>query len=64
MNPVGSSTASIAQAVEISVARKALDAQEVEGEAVLALLDQTAEVMEQTARELDPDLGKLLDDYL
>lgn len=64
MNPVGASTASLMQAVEISVAREALDAQEVEGEAVLALLDQTAEVMEQMARELDPDLGRLLDVYL
>ncbi len=64
MNPVGSSTASLMQAVEIRMAREALDAQEVEGEAVLALLDQTAEVMAQMARELEPDLGKLLDVYL
>jgi len=52
------------QAVEIAVARKALDAQEVEGEAVLTLLDQSAEVMQQMARELEPELGQLLDEYL
>jgi hypothetical protein len=64
MNSIGSSTASLMQAVEIRMAREALDAQEVEGQAVLALLDQTAEVMDQMARELDPDLGRLLDVYL
>ncbi len=64
MNPVGSSTSTLMQAVEIAVARKALDAQEVEGEAVLTLLDQSAEVMQQMARELEPELGQLLDEYL
>ena len=64
MNPVGSSTASIMQAVQISMLREELDAQEIEGQAVIDLLDQTAEVMEQMARELDPNLGQLLDVYL
>jgi len=64
MSPIGNSTAAIAQSVQISVAREELDAQELEGKAVIKLLDQSAEVMEKMARELDPNLGRRLDVYL
>ena len=64
MNPIGGNTASIMQAVQISVLREELDTQEIEGEAVLDLLEASAEVAARGARDLDPSLGKLLDVYL
>ena len=56
----GVGAASVMQAVQISVLREELDAQEIEGEAVLDLLEQSAEALQQ----LDPHLGQLLDTYL
>jgi len=61
LNSIGGvNAAAILQAVQISVLREELDAQEIEGEAVLQLLEQSAEVLQQ----LDPHLGQLLDTYL
>jgi len=61
MSSIGSvNAASIMQAVQVSVLREELDAQEIEGEAVLELLEQSAEVLQQ----LEPHLGQLLDTYL
>lgn len=63
MSSIGAATgASLMQAVQVSVLREELDAQEIEGEAVLDLLEQSAEVLQQNGA--DPHLGQLLDTYL
>lgn len=53
------SNPSYQQAAQIAVLRDELDAQELEGQAVIKLLDQSAEVMKQVSA--DPHLGQLLD---
>ncbi len=58
------SQTSIPLALQVTVLRDELDSQEIEGEAVVALLDQAAEAMEQMTRELDPHLGQLLDIHI
>jgi len=55
----------IQQVIEVAVLAKQLeDAQEIEGEGVLQLLEQSAEVLGELAKGVDPNLGRLLDTYL
>ena len=52
----------IQQVIEVAVLAKQLeDAQEIEGEGVLQLLDQSAKVLGELASGADPHLGRLLD---